>query len=122
MTLVEHTLAAAGMPRDRVRIERFEASGNDAVPVEPPEEGDVIPSEITIHFENKVHKVPYKKGQSILEAARAASTAVVVRGPPRRGQAHQGQGGAGQERHLHSRRPRQQLDPDLSGPLLRARG
>src|SRR5258708_2889323 len=37
-----------------------------------PEEGDVIPSEITIHFENKVHKVPYKKGQSILEAARAA--------------------------------------------------
>jgi len=72
MTLIERTLADAGMPRDRVRIERFEASGNDAVPVEAPDEGDVIPSEITIHFENKVHKVPYKKGQSILEAARAA--------------------------------------------------
>ena len=31
----------------------------------------MIPSEITIHFENKAHKVPYKKGQTILEAARA---------------------------------------------------
>jgi 3-ketosteroid 9alpha-monooxygenase subunit B len=55
-----------------VLLERFEASGNDAVPVEPQEEGDVIPSEITIHIENKVHKVPYQKGQTILEAARAA--------------------------------------------------
>jgi 3-ketosteroid 9alpha-monooxygenase subunit B len=72
MNMVEAALLAAGMPRERVRLERFEASGNDAVPVEAPEEGDVIPSEITIHFENKTHKVPYKKGQSILEAARAA--------------------------------------------------
>ena len=69
MTLVERTLIDAGMPRDKVLVERFEASGNDAVPVEQ-EEGDVIPSEITIHFEGKVHKVPYKKGQTILEAAR----------------------------------------------------
>ena len=71
MALVEETLLAAGLPRARVRIERFEAAGNDAVPVEP-EEGDVIPSEITIHFEGKAHKVPYRKGLSILEAARAA--------------------------------------------------
>jgi 3-ketosteroid 9alpha-monooxygenase subunit B len=69
MTLVERTLIDAGMPRDKVLVERFEASGNDAVPVEQ-EEGDVIPSEITIHFEGKVHKVAYKKGQTILEAAR----------------------------------------------------
>ncbi len=72
MTLVEETLLKSGMPREKVRIERFEASGNDAVPIEPTEEGDVIPSEITIHIDNKVHKVPYKKGQTILEAARAA--------------------------------------------------
>ena len=72
MTLVERTLVDAGMPREKVLLERFEASGNDAVPVEPQEEGDVIPSEITIHIENKVHKVPYQKGQTILEAARAA--------------------------------------------------
>jgi len=71
MDMVEKTLLGAGMPRDRVRLERFEASGNDAVPVEQ-EEGDVIPSHITIHFEGKTHKVPYKKGQTILEAARGA--------------------------------------------------
>ena len=72
MNLVESTLLGAGVPRDRVLLERFEASGNDAVPVEPQEEGDVIPSEITLHFENKVHKIPYAKGQTVLEAARAA--------------------------------------------------
>jgi 3-ketosteroid 9alpha-monooxygenase subunit B len=72
MSLVEETLLGAGLPRERVRLERFEASGNDAVPAEPPEEGDVIPSEITLHFENKVHRIPYKKGQTVLEAARAA--------------------------------------------------
>jgi 3-ketosteroid 9alpha-monooxygenase subunit B len=72
MSLVEETLLGAGVPRERVRLERFEASGNDAVPAEPPEEGDVIPSEITLHFENKVHRIPYKKGQTVLEAARAA--------------------------------------------------
>jgi 3-ketosteroid 9alpha-monooxygenase subunit B len=71
MTLVENTLLAAGVPRERVRIERFEASGNDAVPIEP-SEGEVIPTHITIHFEGKVHKVPYQKGQTILVAARAA--------------------------------------------------
>lgn len=72
MNLVEAALLAAGMPRERVLIERFEASGNDAVPVEAPEEGDVIPDEITIHFEGKPHKVPYRKGLTILEAARGA--------------------------------------------------
>src|SRR5207253_2042682 len=73
MTLVEHTLIEdAGMPRERVLIERFEASGNADVPMPEQAEGEVVPSEITIHFENKVHKVPYKKGQTILEAARAA--------------------------------------------------
>lgn len=72
MTLVERTLVDAGMPRERVLLERFEASGNEDVPPPPQAEGDVIPSVITIHYEKKVHKVPYKKGQTILEAARAA--------------------------------------------------
>ncbi|MCX7362539.1 MAG: ferredoxin--NADP reductase [Alphaproteobacteria bacterium] len=71
MSLVEETLFEHGMPHDKVRLERFEASGNEAVPIEPSEQGDVIPSHITIHFEGKVHKVAYKKGQTILEAARA---------------------------------------------------
>ena len=72
MSMVEATLFEHGMSHDRVRIERFEASGNDAVPIQPSEEGDVIPAEITIHMEGKAHKVPYKKGQTILEAARLA--------------------------------------------------
>ncbi|MBI3198274.1 MAG: ferredoxin--NADP reductase [Rhodospirillales bacterium] len=71
MSLVESTLLAAGVAPQRIHIERFEASGNDSVPVEPAE-GEVIPSEITIHFEGKTHKVPYQKGQTILVAARAA--------------------------------------------------
>ena len=74
MSLVEETLFEHGMSHDRVRIERFEASGNDAIPIEPSEAGDVIPDHITIHFEGKAHKVAYKKGQTILEAAREAGS------------------------------------------------
>ena len=127
MTLVERTLVDAGMPRERVLLERFEASGNDAVPPPPQEEGDVIPSEITIHYENKAHKVPYKKGQTILEAARAAglnplSSCEEGFCASCAAKTHQGQGRARQERHLYDRRSRQQLDPDLPGPLLRRRG
>ncbi|MFZ5783274.1 MAG: 2Fe-2S iron-sulfur cluster-binding protein [Pseudomonadota bacterium] len=72
MSLVEDTLLGAGMPRERVRLERFEASGNDAVPIEPAQEGEAIPTSITIHFEGKAHKVAYAKGQTVLEAARKA--------------------------------------------------
>jgi len=72
MNLVEATLLGAGMPRDRVRLERFEASGNDSIPVAPQDDGETIPSEITLHFEGKVKKIAYKKGQTVLEAARAA--------------------------------------------------
>ncbi len=71
MSLVEETQFEHGMPHDRVRIERFEASGNDAIPMQPSEDGDVIPGHISIRFEGKLHKVAYKKGQTILEAARA---------------------------------------------------
>src|SRR6185503_2511369 len=39
MTLVERTLSDAGMAREKILVERFEASGNDAVPVEQ-EEGE----------------------------------------------------------------------------------
>jgi 3-ketosteroid 9alpha-monooxygenase subunit B len=71
MNMVDGALLATGMPHQRIHIERFEASGNDAVPVEP-SEGEVIPKEIIIHFEGKTHKVPYQKGQTVLTAARAA--------------------------------------------------
>ncbi|HJQ56400.1 MAG TPA: ferredoxin--NADP reductase [Vineibacter sp.] len=72
MVLVEDTLLKAGVPRGRVLIEHFEASGNPSVPMAPIEGAEVIPAFITIHFEGKAHKVPYSKGLSILNAARAA--------------------------------------------------
>jgi len=72
MTMVEAALLAGGMPRNRVLIERFEAAANPEVPSAPLDEGEEVPAEILIHFEGKAHKVPYARGQSILEAARAA--------------------------------------------------
>ncbi|HYM31234.1 MAG TPA: ferredoxin--NADP reductase [Candidatus Cybelea sp.] len=72
MTLVETTLLSREVPSERIMIERFEASGNAAVPAAPSDDGETIPSEIVIHFEGKPHRVPYKKGQTILVAARAA--------------------------------------------------
>ena len=72
MSMVEATLLQAGMPTSRVMIERFEASGNPAVPSEPIDDAEIVPAQIVIHLEGKVHTVPYHRGQSILEAARAA--------------------------------------------------
>jgi 3-ketosteroid 9alpha-monooxygenase subunit B len=71
MDLVEQTLREAGMARSRILVERFEAARNEFVAAVPVSD-DVIPTEITIHLENNAHKIPYKKGQTILEAARAA--------------------------------------------------
>jgi 3-ketosteroid 9alpha-monooxygenase subunit B len=59
------------MARERVIIERFEASANAAVPI-PDDDDKVVPDSITIRLEGKTHTVPYQKGQTILQAARAA--------------------------------------------------
>jgi 3-ketosteroid 9alpha-monooxygenase subunit B len=72
MAMAEEALVSGGMPRHRVLIERFEASANPAVPSEPLDPSEQTPTEIVIHLEGKVHRVPYTAGQSILEAARAA--------------------------------------------------
>jgi 3-ketosteroid 9alpha-monooxygenase subunit B len=71
MALVEDTLLNRGMARERVIIERFEASANAAVPV-PDSDDKPVPESITIRLEGKIHTVPYQKGQTILQAARAA--------------------------------------------------
>jgi len=71
MTLVEDTLLKRGMARERVIIERFEASANSAVPI-PDDDDKVIPASLTIRLEGKTYSVPYQKGQTILQAARAA--------------------------------------------------
>lgn len=72
MAMAEETLLKRGMPRERVTIERFEASGNASVPIEPADGAETVPAEIVVHFEGKVHRVPYRKGLSILNAAREA--------------------------------------------------
>jgi 3-ketosteroid 9alpha-monooxygenase subunit B len=71
MSLVEDTLLKRGMARERVIIERFEASANAAVPI-PDGDDKIVPDSIVIRLEGKTHTVPYEKGQTILQAARAA--------------------------------------------------
>jgi 3-ketosteroid 9alpha-monooxygenase subunit B len=73
MKCVEKTLFDAGVPRDRVCVERFSSSTVKVAPVEAPIVDDVIPDEIAIIIDGNRHIVPYRKGQTILEAAREAS-------------------------------------------------
>jgi 3-ketosteroid 9alpha-monooxygenase subunit B len=75
MTLVEETLRAAGVPQERIRIERFElpahpeAAASAAAPA-PAAAG--APATLLVHLDGKAHRIPYRAGQSILDAARAA--------------------------------------------------
>jgi len=74
MALVEQTLRAAGVPEERIRIERFELPEHpDAAAAAPPAAAAVgAPAEIVVHLEGKAHRIPYRAGQSILDAARQA--------------------------------------------------
>jgi 3-ketosteroid 9alpha-monooxygenase subunit B len=72
MALAEETLLAQGLPRERVRIERFEAAGNADVPVAPVDGSDAVPAEVLVRIDGKAHRIPYKRGQTLLVAARAA--------------------------------------------------
>jgi 3-ketosteroid 9alpha-monooxygenase subunit B len=75
MALVEETLRAAGVPAERIRIERFELPAHPeaagAAPAEATAEG-AAPSTVLVHLDGKAHRIPYRAGQSILDAARAA--------------------------------------------------
>jgi 3-ketosteroid 9alpha-monooxygenase subunit B len=78
MAGVEATLRAAGVPGERVRIERFELPAEHAqigVTAEAPAPAARLPSEIVVHLEGKTHRVPYRAGQTILAAVRAAGLA-----------------------------------------------
>jgi hypothetical protein len=63
MTLVERRSSEGwGMPRERLLVERFEASGDGRRAAGRAEEAMVIDrARITIHFEGKTHKVPYAR-------------------------------------------------------------
>jgi 3-ketosteroid 9alpha-monooxygenase subunit B len=73
MALVEETLRAAGVPEERIRIERFELPAHpEAAAPAPAAAAGAAPGTIVVHLEGKAHRIPYRAGQSILDAARAA--------------------------------------------------
>jgi 3-ketosteroid 9alpha-monooxygenase subunit B len=75
MAGVEATLRAAGVPGERIRIERFELPADHAqtgVTTEAPAPAAGLPSELVVHLEGQTHRVPYTPGQTILAAVRAA--------------------------------------------------
>ena len=73
MKLVEETLSAAGVPRERIHIERFEQPTEHAqAGVTEAAPGGLLPSEIVVHLDGKTHLIPYRAGQSLLDAARSA--------------------------------------------------
>ncbi len=73
MALVEQTLAAEGVPRERIQIERFEMPEEHAqTGVAATLAGAALPAEIVIYLDGKTQRVPYRAGQTLLEAARAA--------------------------------------------------
>jgi len=73
MALVEETLRAAGVPEERIRIERFEHPVHpEAASAAPAPVSEGAPSEIVVHLEGKTHRIPYQAGQTILDAARKA--------------------------------------------------
>jgi len=73
MALVDATLRACGVPEDHIRIERFEqpeAHAQTGVATDPP--AGTLPSELIVHLDGKIHRVPYAPGQTLLAAVRAA--------------------------------------------------
>ena len=75
MALVEETLRSAGVPETRIQIERFEQPAEHAqtgVTATAPGPELALPSEIVVHLDGKVHRIPYRAGQTLLDAARSA--------------------------------------------------
>jgi 3-ketosteroid 9alpha-monooxygenase subunit B len=73
MALVEQTLRAAGVAEELIHIERFELPAHpEATATAPAVAPEGAPSEIVVHLEGKAHRIPYRAGQTILDAARQA--------------------------------------------------
>jgi 3-ketosteroid 9alpha-monooxygenase subunit B len=73
MALVEQTLRAAGVAEELIHIERFELPAHPEAAASPPAvAAEGLPSEIVVHLEGKAHRIPYRAGQTILDAARQA--------------------------------------------------
>jgi len=77
MELVEQALLARQHSRDHLWIERFEGVGEHshagtAAAAATPQRAGSVPSEVVVHLDKTVHRIPYAKGQSLLAAARKA--------------------------------------------------
>ena len=69
MDTVESALSAAGVPADRVHLERFEVG---TAPTEPPDAGAGVTEEVTIELDRRTTTVPYCQGDTLLQTARMA--------------------------------------------------
>jgi 3-ketosteroid 9alpha-monooxygenase subunit B len=80
MGLVERTLEAAGVPEERVHIERFTSASAPKSPAEAaaavaaatPATGAGVPAFIDITLRGEKTQVPYKPGKTLLETAKDA--------------------------------------------------
>jgi len=67
MDTVEAAVLAAGVPRERVHLERFSVA-----PIPVPASGDVVTEEVTIKLGRTTVAVPYRAGNTLLQTARMA--------------------------------------------------
>lgn len=74
MSLVESAVLDAGIPKERIHIEKFEVMSDapEGIDIAP---DDVVPDRLTVHIDGKAHNVAYSVGQTVLEAARLAGLA-----------------------------------------------
>lgn len=70
MDTVEITLGTAGVPAERVHLERFEATATPLV--SPVEAGAVVTEEVTIGLDGRTTTVSYTAGDTLLQTARMA--------------------------------------------------
>ncbi len=68
MDVVEGALLARGVDADRIHIERFTPDG--WVPEVDEDNGDLVPSQVTIELDGRTESTDYRPGTTILQTAR----------------------------------------------------
>ena len=67
MDTVETTLLAAGVPAERLHLERFTIDTQV-----PADDTPTVTEEVTIEMDGRTHKLPYRAGHTIMQTARMA--------------------------------------------------
>jgi 3-ketosteroid 9alpha-monooxygenase subunit B len=70
MALVEGALGAAGVPEERVRVERFVFTPHANDPAPPAPDGAETPEFIEVLLQGKEHRLRYVPGKTLLQTAR----------------------------------------------------